>query len=389
MKNRTTLGQDKIYFPNLDAIRFIAAFMVYLSHGFTKSFDFLPIENTFFERFLYTICAGATGVSIFFVLSGFLITYLLITEYELNLTISIKKFYIRRFLRIWPLYFALIAFTFILYPFLKSFFGANTPMNANILYHLVFLSNFDLVNTLSYHPGGNFMSQDINWSVAVEEQFYLFWPLLFAFLPPRFWIYSIVFIIGISITFRIINYDQRIVLLYHTLSVLVDLGIGGLFAYLIKKHHKIRIFFEKSSTLTHTILFAFSFNLLLWRDVLFPFKYGAAIAPIFFSFSFALIISAQAITKSESIFNLRNLIFASKWGKYTYGIYLIHPIPLTIITIFANYLHFPLTNFIATFLYGLIGLILTLFLSKISYVFFESKFLKLKDKYAIIKTNNP
>ena len=68
------MKNDKVYFDNLDSIRFIAALMVYLGHGISPSYQYLPIENTFLETLLNTISNAGTGVSIFFVLSGFLIS---------------------------------------------------------------------------------------------------------------------------------------------------------------------------------------------------------------------------------------------------------------------------------------------------------------------------
>ncbi|MBK8300787.1 MAG: acyltransferase family protein [Chitinophagaceae bacterium] len=77
-------NKNRLFFKNLDSIRFIAAFMVYLGHGVSPAYKFLSIEGTFWERLLNTVSNGGTGVSIFFVLSGFLITYLLISEHELT-----------------------------------------------------------------------------------------------------------------------------------------------------------------------------------------------------------------------------------------------------------------------------------------------------------------
>ena len=104
------MGNEKIFFKNLDSIRFIAALMVFIGHAISPSYQYLPIKNTFWEKLLNTASNAGTGVSMFFVLSGFLITYLLISEYELNRKISIQKFYMRRVLRIWPLYFLIVAF---------------------------------------------------------------------------------------------------------------------------------------------------------------------------------------------------------------------------------------------------------------------------------------
>jgi len=364
----------------------MACLMVFLQHGIRRAFLYVPIENTIWERLLNVICNGGFGVSIFFVLSGFLITYLLITEHELNSKISLKRFYIRRTLRIWPLYFLIMLFSFLIYPFLQSLISTNNhPLGSNILYHLTFLSNFDVINITKNCDEKATLMKIINWSVSIEEQFYLFWPLIFL-LPKRTWIYAILLVIISSITFRILHYNDVTVLYFNTIAVLVDLAMGGLVAYLIKTNNSIRAFFENSSTITHIILFACTFCFLFWIDLLYTFKYGAAIARIGISISFALIIAAQAITTSESKLNLSNISFANKWGKYTYGIYLIHPIPLALLDVGIRILHISSTNFITSLIIGMIAFILTLILSKMSYIYFESKFLILKDKFSVIKT---
>ncbi len=360
--------------------------MVFLRHAVRESFNYLPIKNTTWEKLLDVISDGGKGVSIFFVLSGFLITYLLVSEYELTSRIPLKNFYMRRVLRIWPLYFLVIAFSFGIYPFLKSLIGMNNPLGSRILYQLTFLSNFDVINIAKNCYGNDAMSQDIRWSVAIEEQFYLFWPLLFVFLPKRFWLYLIISVIAGSVLFRILNNDDGVVLYFHTFSVLLDLGIGGLMALLIKSNKKVRHFFENSQSLIHISFFVLSFCLVFWAERIFSFHYGAAIGRIFISFSFALIISTQAITKNESTFNLKNLSFANTWGKYTYGIYLIHPIAITIVDVTVRVLYFPKTNFINAITISCIGFIFTLFLTKMSYKYYESKFLAFKRKFVTIHT---
>ena len=165
------------------------------------------------------------------------------------------------------------------------------------------------------------------------------------------------------------------------------LGIGGLTAYLIKTNQKIKGFFVSASTGTHLILFITCFSMLLWSDQLPVFKYSQALNKIFFSLSFALIIAAQAMTTQDSILNLGRFSFGNKWGKYTYGIYLIHPIALTILDVVTRVIHVSYSNLIGSLAFGVAGFILTLFMSWVSYEYFESKFLALKDKFAVIKTH--
>src|ERR1700744_123190 len=91
----------KVYFKNLDGLRFIASFLVLVQHayGFKKSYsDASPFVFSLFEE------TGRMGVNLFFVLSGFLISYLLLMERDASGTVSYRNFYLRRVLRIWPLY---------------------------------------------------------------------------------------------------------------------------------------------------------------------------------------------------------------------------------------------------------------------------------------------
>ncbi|GHT66178.1 hypothetical protein AGMMS50239_27220 [Bacteroidia bacterium] len=92
------IEQDKIYFPNLNGLRFIAALMVIVCH--LEQFLFI---FGYANHWSSVSILGTLGVQLFFVLSGFLITYLLLSEENKTKTISIKDFYIRRILRIWPL----------------------------------------------------------------------------------------------------------------------------------------------------------------------------------------------------------------------------------------------------------------------------------------------
>lgn len=380
------MKQKKIYFENLDSIRFIAAMMVFLGHVMVKTYTFLPIKGTILEAFLLTISSGGTGVSIFFVLSGFLITYLLITEYEVSNKIDLKKFYIRRILRIWPLYYGVVFFSFLLYPFLKSLIGMNNPLGSNFIYHLFFLSNFDVIHIQQFCPGKDAMSQNITWSVSVEEQFYLFWPLIFTFLPKKTWLLSILSLVAGSLVFRFTVIDKGATIYFHTLAVLIDLGIGGLFAYAIKESAEVRSFFENSSTKTHAVLFGIVIFLLMYGGELLNYNGGLVFNRAIYSFSFAMVIAAQAITKSQSPLNLKNLSFANKWGKYTYGIYLLHPIAITVLDISLRVAHISIDSLLPSFLLSISTFILTLVISKLSYTYFESRFIKLKDKFTVVKS---
>ncbi len=164
-------GSNRTYFPALDGIRAIAVMIVVVAHGSVRLW---PQD--------VRLRSGWVGVQIFFVLSGFLITYLLLAEKQRTSRISLKDFYIRRGLRIWPLYYGMLALYAFVLPRLDStsfsgvFIGIDSPdfegYRSALWPHVVFLQNY-LVDVADVRLG-----LGVYWSLAVEEHFYLVWPLL-------------------------------------------------------------------------------------------------------------------------------------------------------------------------------------------------------------------
>ena len=165
----------KLYFPNLNGLRFIAAFFVIINHTEQLKF-YYNLNNGTISDFAKNI--GKLGVMLFFVLSGFLITYLLVTEEKVTGSIHTRKFYIRRFLRILPLYFLLMIivffvlhnFTFWDIPNLKN------PINGN--FTTILLLHIFLVPNLSTALYGFIPYIAQAWSIGTEEQSYFLWPIL-------------------------------------------------------------------------------------------------------------------------------------------------------------------------------------------------------------------
>jgi peptidoglycan/LPS O-acetylase OafA/YrhL len=129
------MKEQSLYLKNLNALRAIAAYMVVIHHleQFKTRFNIPNIWNNNIIREL-----GGNAVSIFFVLSGFLISYLLLQEKKKKETIALKKFYFRRILRIWPLFFILLALGLIT----NCFFGDIQLLKENFIYFLLFIPNF-------------------------------------------------------------------------------------------------------------------------------------------------------------------------------------------------------------------------------------------------------
>ena len=169
IERESTLARgDSFYRPGLDILRALAFLLVFIAHGLASHID-QPTQIGAIAR------AGEFGVCIFFFLSSYLITELLLREKRDTHTILIPAFYMRRILRIWPLYFAMIAF--------GSFYGLFSPENTVSLawgISLVMLLTNWYTAGHGYPPGFLFPL----WSISLEEQFYLVWPWVVKYLSP-------------------------------------------------------------------------------------------------------------------------------------------------------------------------------------------------------------
>jgi len=158
------------YIRGFDGLRAISITMVVLTHLGAKAL--LP-DNDYIKNRVWELCAGVTGVNVFFAISGFLITRILLQEKSSTGSISFKNFYARRFLRLLPP--LLLFYTAIVV--LMKFDLIKTSLTS------VFLSFFYLYNYTPYSIYSEFLGH--TWSLAVEEQFYLLWPFVVASLAPN------------------------------------------------------------------------------------------------------------------------------------------------------------------------------------------------------------
>jgi len=166
----------EVRLTQLDGIRGLAILLVIFCHATMAIND--ATGSGFFET---VISLGGSGVTLFFVLSGFLISGLLLEERKGARRLG--WFYKRRLLRIVPAYyFCLVVYSFLLPAFFPEGNGYATSWLESPWAHFSFVSNFIYFFKGGFSPE----AMSISWSLAVEEQFYLIWPVIFLFLPVRF-----------------------------------------------------------------------------------------------------------------------------------------------------------------------------------------------------------
>ncbi|QMW05837.1 acyltransferase family protein [Spirosoma foliorum] len=358
----------KIFFPNLDGVRAIAATMVVVSHIELHKilFGINRLESANF------LDLGKIGVCIFFVLSGFLITYLLLEEREAFRKINYKDFYIRRVLRIWPLYFLVLLVGLFIYP------GFDNP--TGFWLSVFFLPNVAFI--LKLLP----TAIDPVWSIGVEEQFYVFQPHLLRIkkLKTLFWV-ILIGIISLMVIRAGLGYLKNTGQVapewweFLFKSRFDSMLMGALFALL---------FFDRS---THTLRLEKVQRLLFRKEVqaitligmvsyvlVIIFK-SISVNYIVLSIMAGIIITNICETKS-SILSLQTKPLA-QLGKISYGIYLMHKFPI-MLTLFIASKYLQATNSILVnlFIYG-VTFGLTYVLASLSYSYLESYFLKLKKRF--------
>lgn len=373
--------KGKNYLYGLNTLRFLAAFFIIAMHiqNNQKTMG-LPQLPEF--AFLYK---GA--VSFFFTLSGFLITYIRIGEYNKTGTINIKRFLSNRFARLAPLYYSVVAlgllFYWVLIPSLNLESYTQYSLSLASLLYLLFLPN--LINSL-YHVGG---ALNVTWSIGVQEQFY--W-LLLPFMKfkmkylPTFLIAIIVLsvVTSISNAYNVFGLSKEVQAFIHTLRFHY-MAIGALLAYYLVNHRErllnLWIFSKKWAQI---LLFGF---LVAW--------YGFKTDSVFIKNTITLPLSLlygwiiiNVGANPHNIIKLDNKVF--DWlGQRTFGIYLMHMFVVYAVSFFFLKTNLFANNFVLYIIsfYGLVfGIVIGL--AQVSFKYFEQPIIEkhkraqqLKKKY--------
>jgi peptidoglycan/LPS O-acetylase OafA/YrhL len=346
------------HFHTFDALRFFSFFIVFLHHS--------PIPNS--SLFSFFTKSGRIGVSFFFTLSGFLITYILLHEKKIWGKISLKKFFIRRILRIWPLFYIMIIFSF-LTPSILDLFNisySNEGYQPSWPMSFLFLENYEMMITNNFP---NVSPLRVMWSLCIEEHFYIFWGIFISILPTKKTPFLIIISILIANISRIIYNNLGI----PTLDLFTNIdyfAYGAIPAYILIFREDIILKLEKISVIYKYIWVLFTLLLIFGIPNL-ENHWIIFFEPTIFGICFSGVIASTLSLKNE--FRINDNLWISKLGIYTYGLYLFHTIMINLflkIKIYNSEYEWLLTTSLSLFT--------TIIISIISYHIFEKQFLKLK-----------
>jgi peptidoglycan/LPS O-acetylase OafA/YrhL len=380
LENQLDNKNRSFYFKGFDGLRFIAAYLVVVSHAeqFSGELGLPSISKA------AAVNLGVQGVRVFFVLSGFLITFLGLLEVEKNNKIVVRKFYTRRILRIWPLYYIILLLGVFFLPIADISFPRNLltlPKDSIPLLGYIFM-----IPNIVFYVFGSFFSLSVLWSIGTEEQFYFVFPLIINkiknILIKGLWIllFSILAIKGVSYYFS--NHSELVSksiyeffrVLYLTLHF-DSMVIGALGALIFKK-----INIEKhSKTLAITGSFSLVMIFILTKSAI---KFNFLENTIF---SFLYLGVLLTIADNNSIFSriLNNRLFVFG-GKISYGIYMYHTLILGFILFYSQFIMDDVSATNIKYLIYIFTFGGTILVSHLSYVFIEKRFLKIKKTYTVV-----
>lgn len=376
------------YFKGLNGLRFFAAFLVALAHAasFVNNVSGPAIYDTSGYSFFNN---GTVAVHFFFVLSGFLITTLLLNESDKTGTINIKNFYVRRALRIWPLYYFVVLIVFAVFPLISMITGLQFPATGlgQFIFYMIMLPN-----VAAFLPGGGLLFP--LWSIGVEEQFYFLVAPLIKYNRSR--------IIKILIAVIIIKTALNLFALfflkesYHDITYFIwDLhfeviSIGCLGALLIRSPYEKYLrwsfnYIVQFFMIALLIMILFFNKTIPEADIpffskLYVFLFTREWSAVFTGCLFLYIILSVALNE-KSVIKTNNKLLDSL-GNISYGMYVYHVIvELTVLNLFKDYFQGQKSIY-ATCIYYAASLLLTIVIAYCSYHLLEKRFLKLKYKFA-------
>lgn len=345
------------YIPKLDGLRFFAIAPVILFHLNIPGFSL-----------------GWTGVQLFFVISGFLITTILIKTKENPRYFS--NFYFRRILRIFPIYYLCFFFLWVV-AYFSNKLGDSNYFFFYIQNYLIGVNKFDV----------SFPAFNHTWSLAIEEQFYLLWPMIVYFFSKRNLLIICISLFILSflsrfVLLRVFHYENPFIV-YMTLPSQIDcLVSGAIIAILVGENQvkkRILNYFLLGSFLLIVITVTMTGISNYWDVNYYILKKPInlllnSLLAIFFGSCVVYVL----LNNNKNFLNFLNNSILIHLGKISYGLYLYHFIVLTLFPILLAKYNFKMPNDLSK---NIVELMLIYLISSFSYHFIESKFLLLKKKF--------
>lgn len=365
----------KNHFHSLEALRFFAFLKVYLLH--------IPLQGDF-PIFSFLKGGGGLGVWFFFVLSGFLITYLLVFEKNCENGINLKRFFLRRSLRIWPLFYLIVIIAFLLPYDFKQTYGLHMMgggYDFDWKYSFSFLENYKML-LLDNSPKTTPLS--VFWSLCIEEHFYFLWMISLFIIPLKHILKFLIFCIILSWIARFFEpyiWGNNMVNTSDLFTNLDFFAFGGLLGYFVAMdYNKVSNFILKINNWFKWFFIILVLLTVVFQNDIVPNSSNNYIQ-IFRSSIFALLFTLliAIFIPEESKIKIKNKLL-SYLGTISYGLYVFHLIFVHIVFQYCINNNIIIDNWITLSAFIIVTLGGTIVLSSLSYKYYESYFLSIREK---------
>jgi peptidoglycan/LPS O-acetylase OafA/YrhL len=363
------MSRDRaFYLPELDGLRFFAFLAVFTWHFASQWVDMTKL-TTLAKVGVGSLWIGNYGVDLFFTLSAYLITELLMRERQMCGVIDVRSFYIRRALRIWPLYFGALFALLICSFFIPQLASARGYLPWFCLFAGNFAMRVGALPPLAVAP---------LWSVSVEEQFYFLWPLVLRRLTRRGAIHAALVLWALGLGFRTFAPLPSGDIIFSTLARLDPIAAGILIAAFLNGSVRIESRIAASTSVTCGALlwtFAYLVSVTVVRNHWLP------LAESFIALGSAAFLVAAIKGGGNTVLSNRVLVYL---GRISYGLYVFHgAVIMGGIALFGV----PSEWFAQAALMAL-ELAATIAFAAASYRWFESPFLKLKRRFQHVRSGS-
>ena len=302
---------------------------------------------------------GYQGVTLFFVISGFLIVTLILREQDVTGAVSVRNFYVRRVLRIWPLYFAVLMTYVLVVLLLEKDANARAQFFRNLPYFATFTSNIfsklDSPRVIFYFA----------WSLAAEQQFYLVWPWIERWQKGRGGLIAAIAAVVAATVLSLAGYQ--------VVSFVAAIGMGVVLAHLLHRPQSFawmsRLFGQPG------MVFATA------TSVLAALSAGSVLGPLqepLLNLLLASLVAASVIPPFADLGERTYLRPVIWFGVVSYGVYLVHMLAVNIVRKVEGVAHIqsPVIDFLG-------GLLLAFAIATLSYHYYEKRFLALKKRFFV------
>lgn len=373
-------ASSKIHFHTFDALRFFAFLKVFLFH-LPNVLPDDPAMNWFRDHIKH---GGGVGVSFFFVLSGFLITYILTYEKLKSGKIDLKRFFVRRAFRIWPLFYLVVIIVLLLPPDFAQHWGLHMNgggYDPDWRFSLTFTENY---KSIIMDAGPKLTPLPVFWSLCIEEHFYILWMIVFFFIRPKgipYFLASTVLVAWIFRYFESSIYGTANVSTNDLFTNIDYFAISGLLGYAVAKNYqKINdwvLSIPYAIRLTYVFLVLallyFQKDLFVHHDF-FPdvLKYTL------FSVVFAGLLLVF-IPQKDGRLKISDRNVLSWLGRKSYGLYVYHLVWIHVMMKVFKYNNWSLNDWTNFLFFVGITFIGTVVLSAASYYWFEKPILAIRE----------